>query len=362
VVASKPGVLPSSLVELLRQQREVLLAFARQWAAAAPRSADAFEALTSGYEARGEIDEALGALRTARSLSSGPEASLRLSTIEVRLAVKRGDFERAASLADSEISAARKSGLTPGESSRLAGLAMLTGRIGAAARFRAASQMTANAGDGIAPPLTEAESQLFVRAAAGVCDGSVERLRDRLDDLLQSYAQPARRAAVRAQLLSRPMTLAFPCLGAKGMSGLVPVMAIEKAQRAVGSGDRRRAMAILDSLDRVRAVMLPGDVALDHSMQEAWLRAAVGDSAEAVRRLDRVLNALPTLGPWAVREEAQSAAIPRALMLRAELAAKRGDTTERRRRAQQALVLWRGADPELAPFVSRLRVLSSTAQ
>ena len=44
-----------------------------------------------------------------------------------------------------------------------------------------------NAARGIAPALTAAESELFVRAAAGVCDSSLTTTRARIEELMQSY-------------------------------------------------------------------------------------------------------------------------------------------------------------------------------
>jgi hypothetical protein len=158
------------------------------------------------------------------------------------------------------------------------------------------------------------------------------------------------------------MSLAYPCVGAKGIQGLRPTLPLERAQFALARGDTRAVKAILDSALVVRRVMRPGDVALDFTVQEAWLRTVIGDTTGAVRQLDLVLNALPTLGPWSVREEAQAAAIPRALMLRAELADRAHDVAERQRRAAQALVLWQQADPSLAPSIARLRQLASSAR
>jgi hypothetical protein len=93
-------------------------------------------------------------------------------------------------------------------------------------------------------------------------------------------------------------------------------------------------------------------------VQEASLRASVGDASGAIRHLDYVLTALPTLGTFAVREEAQAAALGRALTLRAELAAAAGDSATAARRARQALTLWERADPPLARTLGRLRELA----
>jgi len=200
---------------------------------------------------------------------------------------------------------------------------------------------------------------LFARAAAGVCDDSLLILRRQLDTLLESYSQPVRRAQFRRELITRPMSLAYPCFGARAFDGLPAALPLDVAQRAVAGGDRRRAAAVLDSVEAVRQVSLPGEIALDYVVQEAQVRASIGDTASAIRQLDRVLRALPTLSQFAVREEAQSAAIGRAFVLRAELARARRDTAEQNLRARQALTVWRHADASLAPTLERLRSITS---
>jgi hypothetical protein len=102
----------------------------------------------------------------------------------------------------------------------------------------------------------------------------------------------------------------------------------------------------------------PGDVALDRIVQEANLRATIGDTLGAVRQLDRVLHALPTVSQFVIRDEAQAAAFGRAFALRAELARAGRDTAEQRLRAGQALLVWRHGDPSLAATIDRLRGLA----
>jgi ParB-like chromosome segregation protein Spo0J len=108
----------------------------------------------------------------------------------------------------------------------------------------------------------------------------------------------------------------------------------------------------------VRAGFRPGDIALDHTVQEAWLRASVGDTAAAERQLDLVLEALPTLGVQSVRESAQAAAIGRAMVLRADLAAAKKNTVVARRWSGAVLDLWAGSDQALKPTLDRMHLLA----
>ncbi len=155
------------------------------------------------------------------------------------------------------------------------------------------------------------------------------------------------------------MSLAYPCFGTSAFDGLPPALPLDLAQRAALRGDRKRAAGVLDSIEAVRRVGLPGDVALDFVVQEARVRAAIGDTTNAILQLDRVLRALPTLSQFAVGEEAQAAAFGRAFLLRAELARATGDAAEQQLRARQALIVWRHADASLGPEIERLRVLAA---
>ena len=361
ILAGKPAVLSPSLPEALRRNRDMLVTAARRWTASFPDNPESFEALAAGLEARGELgsdeDGADGALRRARSLARTPDDRLRLAAAHVRVRIKRGELEAALDLADSLLAASDPSPSRE-QARHLVGLAALTGRVAREAELRSIAFTSENAAVGIAPPLTSSSSRLFARAAAGVCDDSLLILRRQLDTLLESYSQPIRRERFRRDLITRPMSLAYPCFGARAFDGLPAALPLDVAQRAAASGDRRRAAAILDSVEAVRRVSLPGEIALDYVLQEAKVRASIGDTASATRQLDRVLRALPTLSQYAAREEAQSAAIGRALLFRADLAHASRDTAEQQLRARQALIVWRHADASLAPTIERLRLLT----
>ena len=57
-------------------------------------------------------------------------------------------------------------------------------------------------------------------------------------------------------------------------------------QQAYARGNLPVIRATLDSLSSMRRASRPGDLALDYTYQEAWLRVAIGDSAAGVRQLD----------------------------------------------------------------------------
>jgi hypothetical protein len=103
----------------------------------------------------------------------------------------------------------------------------------------------------------------------------------------------------------------------------------------------------------------PGDVSLDFTYQVAWLRAASGDTVGAERQLDLALRALPSLSPTSIREVASAAALGRAMVLRADIAAARNEMDERRRWSAAVAALWRASDADLQPVVARMRAMES---
>src|SRR5690606_36183322 len=111
-------------------------------------------------------------------------------------------------------------------------------------------------------------------------------------------------------------------------------LAVMQREWAAGRTDAVRAH--FDTLQRTRSMDRPGDVTLDHIYQEAWLLAAIGDSAAAARHLELPLTATTTLGTRILRDVPQAAALGRAMALRAELAAAAGDRATARRWAAAA--------------------------
>lgn len=348
--------------DALQRNRNVLLPFARQWSEAAPASPDAFEALGLARETLGQVeagaDDAMAAVQRARTLARTPVQQTRLAAASVRLLVKRGEFSSARLLADSILDAWQGRTADADVAGYLAGLAALTGKLEPAVRHMTSYAAPRNSAAGVTPALTVAANRYFMRAALGVCGPGLDGDRQSFERALESQSSPAQRGTVRELAIRRAATLAFSCSRGTALSGLRSTSALDRAQQALADRNRARARAILDSLSDVRRTYRPGDVALDHTLAEAWLRAEIGDSTAAAQQLDRVLDALPTLGTFAVREEAQSAALARAMFLRAELAHARRDSATARRWAGNALALWANAEPPLQPAIARLRELS----
>ena len=108
----------------------------------------------------------------------------------------------------------------------------------------------------------------------------------------------------------------------------------------------------------MRRASRPGDLTLDYTYQEAWLKTAMGDTAGAIQQLDLALGALPTLSGLALREVGAAAAVGRAIALRADLANSQHDSRAAKKWAAALVALWGAADTELQPTVSRMREIA----
>jgi hypothetical protein len=345
--------------DALERNRDALLEFARHWTVAIPASADSWEAVSLVRENRGELSDdssgAGGAIRRARRLSTDSLKQTQLAAAQIRLSIKRGDFARARSIADSMLEASNATSGSPKVAEVLAGISALTGRIEHTSRFASIAPTSGFAPMGVAPALAISALQFTARAAPGVCDDSVRTLRADFERVLDSYSTPSRKDQLRQAMIWQGAALAFPCLRGESIRGLAANSPLDRAQWAFAAGNFPRTRALLDSLSGMRDGYRPGDISLDHTVQEAWLRANIGDTVVAAHQLDLVLDALPTLGVQAVLEPAQSAAVGRAMALRADLAFARRDKTTSRRWATAVVELWKNADPALAPTIARMR-------
>ena len=350
----------------LQRNRDALLGILSALTQRLPDNADAFESLARVLEMRDEITgtpnggySALSAVDRAKVLTRDSVQRVRLGASDVRLHLKLGDFGRTAAIGDSILSASPSS--TGDRALYLAGIAALLGREHAATAYlRSSGQTVALTGAPAVPLLEDVSTALFFRSALGVCDDSLRALQKKVGVLLDSYVNPSQRDEARRGILQRPTQFAVGCIGATSslqLSGqLSPVVL---AIQAHARGDARRARAQLDSMQGSRRLLRPGEVSLDHTLTEAWLSAALGDTAAATRQLDLTLTALPTLTAYIVYEPGMAAAVGRTMVYRAELAARRGDAGTAALWAGRVLTLWAHSDPSLAPTIARMKALAA---
>jgi tetratricopeptide (TPR) repeat protein len=367
VAASAPGTLPATFALALSRNADRLGERFQEWVRRAPSSPDALAALAYAQEVRGEFEAreggglaALGTLRSAVRASRDTMQRIRLSTNIVRVLLKDERYAAAHAVADSLLAA--NPNPSQAQADYLAGIAALVGEVGRTEQLLAIASSAPDAlPHGPYPrAVTTAVARLTANAALGVCDSRLPSLVQDVEQLVDRYVEPERRAAVRTQLLARPLSLAVPCLGPSiaervlGATGRLGLM-----QRALARGDRSTVVANFDTLARMRRVDRVGDITLETTYQEAWILLAMRDTAGAQRQLCAPLSALPTLGTRLIRDVPQAASVGRALALCAQVAARRGDAASARHWAQAAAMLWSTADAPLRPMLADMKNLAA---
>jgi hypothetical protein len=115
----------------------------------------------------------------------------------------------------------------------------------------------------------------------------------------------------------------------------------------------RRVLADLRK-QRQRGGVRSFDVSTDGLYTEAAILAALGDSRGAVSWLDPTLDSLSLSTSHSLANVPRAGSLVRAMILRAELADRLGDSVSARRWASPAAILWSDADEFLRPTVTRM--------
>jgi len=347
----------------LEQNRDVLLEFATDWSRQSPANPGAFQALAEVLEARAEITRsrsgglsALDAVRKARQVASTPREKQLAATEEAWLRFKQGNFLLARALADSVLA----NHIPPEEAGDVIGLAALTGKLERTAELARHTSDYAASAASLPIQVMDAAAPFFAFAALGVCSDTTFALERRLDDQLAHYVAEDKLAGVRVAVKARPLSMLAPCTGGKSSLGVDAAgYRLLKMQQAFATHDTRNLGILLKSVDSDSRTQRPGDVSLDLTYQLAWLHSAMGDTAAAVRQLDRVLGALPSLSASSLREAGSAAAAGRAMTLRAELAISQGDLEAQKKWAGALADLWGTADSPLLPVVAKMRAVAA---
>jgi hypothetical protein len=177
-----------------------------------------------------------------------------------------------------------------------------------------------------------------------------------LEDLLSLHVTPEEAERTRCRVLWYPLEIAFPVLRRAAEDERCRRLSyMERLQWQLVNGDSAGVRSTFRWLDSLRGGQRPGDLSIDGVFLEAWILVEVGDTAAAVRRLDRSLGALRGHGTYLVTEMPQAGGLVRAMALRATLAAAVGDTAIGRRWAEAVVVLWSETDVrELQEVVMRM--------
>jgi hypothetical protein len=170
----------------------------------------------------------------------------------------------------------------------------------------------------------------------------------RVERAIDTYVEPNGRQALWTEILPHALSMAAQCDGGQGLLRVAsPDDRVMRMQQAFARREYDVVRSHFRQMERTRRADRPGDVSIDYTFQEAWLLAAIGDTAAATRRLNTMLVAFTTLGDYVVEHVPQAAAVGRALLLRNALPAT-GDGAGGRGQARASLgALWRNADPPL---------------
>lgn len=357
--AGGAGTHPPTHTAAVHRQRRLFHAIASSWAAAFPASADARAALGVAQELLGE-PAALESLRAARRLAEDRRQNLQIAGEEMLLLVKFGapdglaELARAAALADTLLEAVSDDGFDG--ASTVAVAAALVGRVHETAALARRGAVAAHWPIAIPASVTGPAEALLAYAALGGPADSIVAHERRVEAAIRNSIPPQDQATAREFLLDRAASLAFPIqpLEHARATAETTTYPLLRAQQAYSRGDLSEARATLAAIRAGRAEVRPAERSLDAEYPEAWLLAALGDSAAALAALDSTLEALRWGEPGGLGYVPRAAALVRAMALRAALSAG-SDPEGAARWAAAVLTLWAGADAELQPVVGRMR-------
>ena len=355
-------------IAAVAHNRAILIEVTLAWVSAFPSDARAHRALAYALEVNGNVGpavetprSALSEIQMARRLDRRPEDRLADLLTAVRLLVKAGGFEDARRLGDSLLRSAPRGVAGP------AGVAVLLGRPALAARLVAPEDPeTEYPGSADNQPITISVALLqpglvlLAYASAGGPADSVAALERRVEARLASVPAPSR-ASVRSALLDVPATLVFYTMGVRPAHRSTPPGPSQSMamQWALAHGDSASVCAaIAAELAKRGGLLSRDDTPPEGVYLDARLLLALGDTTAAERTLDAPLNNLPRLHSYLLRYLPLAGSLVRAMVLRADLAAARGDRATAGRWATAVVTLWSGAEPALQPIVARMKQIA----
>jgi hypothetical protein len=368
---SRFALLPASALRThnaaLDANTELVSEFTRTWTRRLPADAASFSALAEVLESSGEISgepfeetAVMKALRQARGLTRDPQQLFQIAVREVWLRFKREEFAQARHLTDSLLVASPHPTISNAES--LFPLAALTGKLNKAVELGRLTQPFLPASAELLPAqVRDAASELFINSALGICGDRIVSLQKRVEDAFVRYLPAERAGRVRADLMARPYSMTAHCTA--GQSALKigkPLDRLQQIQQAYARHDVKLVSALLDSSAEVARRGRPGDKSLDFTFQEARVRLAIGDTAVAIGLLDNALGALPGFSSENLQELGAAAAAGQAMVLRARLAAARGDMNTAHRWARGVVLLWESSDPPMRVIANDMKALASS--
>jgi hypothetical protein len=347
--------------------RELLREVTGSWLRAFPTNPEVLALHAKALEAAGLVADgtpaqsALAALTEARRRSRDTTSGFRLAVAETRLRIKRSEFRAARQLADSLLSSTAFAARAP--AGTLAALAALTGRPTRAAQLLAKAEGSFEDAEGapvrVGGPLAEAANAYLAYAAIGAPTDSIAATASRTRQLTARYLEPSRADSMYTALTYEAAVLAHAQQPLAARPALHGRHHLNPPLQALQAGDHATARRALRAVQSERQHGVPGSVAIDGTLVEAWMLTELKDSAAAAAHLDLSLGALATQTAALLDEPPQAAGLVRAMALRAELAAAAGDSATARRWAAAVSILWGDAEPSLRPIVARMQTLAA---
>ena len=361
-----PSISPS-IGRATERARELLREVTDSWLRAFPTSPDVLELHARALESAGLLADgppaqsAMAALTEARRRSGDTTSRFRLAVAETRLRIKRNEFPAAKRLADSILASTVPA--TPPAAGALAALAALTGRVTRAAGLLARAEGSFEDASGapltVAGPLAQAANAYLAYAAIGAPAESIAATASRTRQLTARYVEPSRAESIYTALTYEAAVLAHAQQPPAARPLLRGRHHLNGALEPLRSGDTAHAGTALRALLAARQHGVPGSVAIDGTLVEAWILTQLRDSVGAAAHLDLSLGALATQSAVLLNELPQAAGLVRAIALRADLAASANDLATARRWATAVVTLWANAEPPLHPIVARMRALAA---
>lgn len=335
------------------RRRNLALArdFAESWVQAAPAEAQGRRALARVAVLQGDYVRAEAELAQVTTPGSLQE-ELRRQLEDIEIAYKRWKLADAVRAYDR---ARASSELIPGApfafGNAVAGYGPAFGRL-----VEFDSLLTAQMRLGGAPALMVQYQQHAVRGAlTGTFDDSAAVLEKAVFESMASRGAAGATRAIAPTLmygLRAPRT-SWPAID--------PSILDPRALPAVAlaARDTARLRAAAQALDSLTATLSSAGVAdSGYAVIAADAYLLLGDSASALRSLRYMLDAAATTTPYFPQQSSGFSSAyfaPRAMLLRADLAAATGQVEEARTWYQRFIDVWSTAVPELQPTVSRAK-------
>jgi tetratricopeptide (TPR) repeat protein/predicted Ser/Thr protein kinase len=359
----------------MSRNQERLRNLVSQWTRIAPDDPAAHALLGTFLEAAGDLDggssSAIQELTRARQLSNRAELSspagytrqTALANTTIRVLVRLGQYERAGILADSVLDWRAPTELSDTDKKNsldvLWRLAALRGRVSRVneieQQYVLAYRIRLSSGIETPPPVI-ARDAISVRnyAAFGGPKDSIVAITQRLFAEVPALTAASKVAEMEGAILYQALCLATPVVGAANLLKLKPSSdPVVRAFQAYARGDRRAAKRYIDSLTALHADRAPGEVSMDATYNEAWLTAALGDTARAARLLDNALGGISKAPQSMMGSPLLIASLVRAMLLRAELAQSMGQLKVAAKWSTSSDELWGKGDSSIVARVAR---------